>query len=179
MSKPAALQLPGTIMERLQACIGMPVTVFLSGVHGDLAPEMPGMPGRFPGPGVPCPGQGFGPGFGSGFGPGTGFDPGRGSGGGRPAWPGVSSLDDVEAKRRLRGPCPEPRPPCPGPMPPCPEPTPGMGIMTTVLQGVLAFAGTDYISVNVGAGRTMSDFHEVAVPYNAIGMIICAGVPMM
>ncbi len=161
MSMPA-LQLPGTIMERLQACIGMPVTVYLMGVHGALMAEMPGT----------HPGPGLGPGFGPGFGPGPCPGPGFGSGPGRPVWPGVSSLDNVEAKRNLRGPCPDPGPPCPSP---CPD----MEMMTTVVQGVLAFAGTDYISVTVAMGKTMNDFREVEIPYNAIGMIICAGMPMM
>ena len=137
MSKPAALQLPGTIMERLQACIGMPVTVFLSGVHGDLAPEMPGMPGRFPGPGVPCPGQGFGPGFGSGFGPGTGliqavvrWGPAGMARGFQP--------DDVECQASSEGPCPS-QASVPGSDAPCPEPTPRYGDDDkSVLQGVLA-----------------------------------------
>ncbi len=169
MSEPRALQLAGTIMESLQACVGMPVIVYLRGVHGSLMPGIPGMP-TFPGPGVPCPGMG--PGLGPGFGTGPGSGPGFGTGPGRPAWPGVSTLDNIEAKRNLRGPCPEPRPPCP-------DPTPGMGMMTAVVQGILAFVGADYLSVTVGFGGKMSDFREVDIPLNAVGMIICAGEQMM
>lgn len=173
MPEQRALQLAGTIMERLQACVGMPVIVYVRGVHGAVT-GIPGMPGTFPGPGVgpgvPCPGMGPGPG--PGFGPGPGSGPGFGTGPGRPAWPAVSSIDNVEAERNLRGPCEDPRPPCPDPMP-------GMGIMTTVVQGVLAFAGADYVSVTVGLGGSKRDFREVAIPLNAIGMIVCTGAPMM
>ncbi|HHY75813.1 MAG TPA: hypothetical protein GX500_03400 [Firmicutes bacterium] len=186
MSEPKALQLSGSLAGRLQACVGMPVLVYLRGVHGSLEHGIPEMPGDVPGPGmgsgfgpgtgsgfgpgVPCPGTG--PGMGSGFGPSQGSGPGFGGGPGRPAWPGVSALDGVEAKRHLRGPCPEPRPPCP-----CPEP--GMRMMTMVVQGVLSFVGADYIAVSVSSGRNMSGYREVAVPLNAIGMVICAGEVLM
>lgn len=181
MSEVRALQLPGTLMERLQACVGMPVTVYLRGVHGSLAAGIPGMSGTHPGPGVgpgvPCPGMG--PGLGPGFGPGTGTGPGFGAGPGRPTWPGVSSMDNVEAMRNLRGPCPDPRPPCPDPRPPCPCPEPGKGMMTTVVQGVLVFVGADYLAVAVGYGGKMTDLREVTIPLPAIGMIICEGEPLM
>lgn len=152
MSKPEALQVAGTLMERLQACAGMPVTVYLSCVNATLMSEMP----EVPSPGAPCPG------FGPGFGPGTPFGPGR------PYEIG-----------ELRMPCPGPRPPCPEPRPPCPgpEPMPPM-MMTTVVQGILAFAGEDYLSLSVMFGQAPGGFFEVAIPYNAVGMVICGGTPV-
>ncbi len=69
-----ALQLPGTLMERLQQLIGQPVLVYLSGVHVHLMGGLPhSAPGGYsevsvlswpcPRPGRPCPpGPGPGPG---------------------------------------------------------------------------------------------------------------------
>jgi hypothetical protein len=142
MSKPEALQLTGVFMDRLQACIGMPIVVYVRGVHAAL------MAGFGPGVGVPCPGMGPGAGFGPG-GPG-GFMPGFG-----PGFPGT-----IEAQRRRPPHCPDP----------CPEPDhPKDGMGTVAIQGVLAFAGTDFMSVNTG----LNNFHEVVIPYNAVGMVIC------
>jgi len=44
---------------------------------------------------------------------------------------------------------------------------------TVVLYGVLAFAGADYLDLHLPA--TATEFKEVLVPYNAVGMILPGG----
>jgi hypothetical protein len=47
---------------------------------------------------------------------------------------------------------------------------------TTVLNGVLAFAGADYIDLHVPLAGV--ECREVLIPYNAIGMVLPGG-PMI
>ena len=65
----------------------------------------------------------------------------------------------------------------PGPTPgPGPGPSPGHGgtmMGTAVLNGVLAFAGADYINLHVPMAG--ASYREVLIPYNAIGMILPGG----
>jgi hypothetical protein len=147
-----ALQLPGTLMERLQQMIGQPVLVYLSGVHIHSMSSVPylalseyldvdslGWP--CPRPGRPCP-----PGPGPGRGPGPGPDP--------DPWP----------------PCPPSPPPQPGPCPgPQPEPCPGLGMDTAVIAGTLTFAGVDHLALSVAHEGVC---REMLIPYTAIGMIV-------
>ena len=84
----------------------------------------------------------------------------------------ASAAPDWCPPRPGPGPCP-PRPePGPGPCPPSP-PGPGMMMGTAVLNGILAFAGADYIDLHVPL--TGVEFREALIPYNAIGMILPGG----
>lgn len=93
-------------------------------------------------------------------------------------WPGVPPLPPWSPAPGMSG---SPAPGAPGtwcpPGPPGPVPGPGgpggamMG--TTVLNGILVFAGADYLALHVPL--TGVSFREVLIPYNAIGMILPGG----
>jgi len=145
--EPQALQVFGTLAERLAMAVGYPAVVYLMGVHAPMGPGTwlhppggphPGMP-LLPPSGTPQPGSTAspdwcpprpGPGPAPGTGPGSGTGPGTG---------------------------------------------PGMGGMmqTEVLYGVVAFAGANYLDLQVCVSG--KEFREVLIPYSAVGMIIPGG----
>lgn len=147
--KPKALQLPGTLMERLSMALGQTVTVYLMNVHaasivasGPCPPYEPLPPGPTPPPtpGLPSPGTGTGPGF-----AGPPLTPGIPPGGGHVG----------------------PLPPLSWDCPPGKPPARPMG--TTTVTGTLAFVGLDYLVIRVPVNHVCTD---ILIPYTAVGMIV-------
>ncbi len=133
-----ALQLPGTLMERLSMATGQPVVVYLRGVHAELLRGVPPLP-----PGEPCPPWEYAP-----PGQGTGSSGSGGTWGREPSYPG------------------------PG-WPGGPGMGPGMGMRTTVISGILVFAGADFLVLHVPIGA--ANPRELLIPYTAIGIIVPGG----
>lgn len=147
--KPKALQLPGTLIERLSLALGQTVTVYLMNVHaapivgaGPCPPyePLPPPPTPPPTPELPSPGTGTGPGF-----AGPPLTPGIPPGGGHVG----------------------PLPPLSWECPPGKPPAHPMG--TATVTGTLAFAGLDYLVIRIPVNQICTD---ILIPYNAIGMIV-------
>lgn len=120
IDKPRALQLPGTLMERLAAAAGQTVVVYLMNVH---APSIVGGPGICPpyeqAPPVVTPSPGAG-----------------GAWGGPPLTPGIPPGGGHLGPIPLVWECG-----------PGKQPTPMMGTMS--VSGTLAFAGVDYLVIRI------------------------------
>lgn len=154
--RPVALQLPATLMERLGIAVGQPAVVYLMGVHAHLRGGVSPLPPYQPGP--PCPGIPPCPPGGSW--PCPPWSPGMG--------PAAGS-----ASGQAGAPAPATSEWCP-PVPPSqPGGHGGMMMGTTVLNGVLGFAGADYIDLHVPMAGTTH--REVLIPSNSIGMILPGG----
>ena len=144
---PVALQLPGTLAERLTMAVGQMVAVYLMNVH---APSIIGGP-------CPCPPYPPAPPAPTPPAPPAVPSPGEGSAwGGPPLTPGIPPGGGHVTPIPLAWECEPGKPP-----------TPMMG--TAVVSGTLAFAGADYLVIRIPAGAACKD---ILVPYNAVGVIV-------
>lgn len=142
--KPVALQLPGTLRERLTMAVGQMVVVYLRCVWAHpiiggpepCPPYGPAPPAPTP-PIIPSPGAG-------------------GAWAGPPLTPGIPPGGGHLVPIPMAWGCEPGKPPMPM-----------MG--TAVVSGTLAFAGVDYLAIRIRAGMACRD---ILIPYNAVGMIV-------
>lgn len=145
---PVALQLPGTLMERLTMALGQMVEVYLMHVH---APSIIGAPCPCPpyepAPIPPAPAPAAPP---------SATPSGGSAWGGPPLTPGVPPGGGHVTPIPLTSVCG-----------PGAGPAPCMG--TAVVSGTLGFAGIDYLVIRIPAG---TECRDILIPYNAVGMIV-------